>query len=197
MKIFFASHNLDKKKEIEYILSSQKILVLYINDYPDYPEVEETGTTLAMNAELKAIAGFEHTGLPSFAEDTGLEVDFLNGEPGIYAARYAGENATYSDNCKKLLDKLNGVHKENRKARFKTVLSFITKDGIKNFKGECRGLITKTASGENGFGYDPIFMPEGYNQTFAQLSKEIKNQISHRAIAVKEFADYLKEFYGA
>ncbi|MDD3803249.1 MAG: RdgB/HAM1 family non-canonical purine NTP pyrophosphatase [bacterium] len=197
MKLFFASHNLDKKREIEYIVSSEKLTVLYIDDFPKYPEVEETGSTLEENAVIKAVEGFNFTGLETFAEDTGLFVEAIGGEPGIYAARYAGENATYSDNCVKLLEKLEKVPSEKRRAYFKTVVAFKTRESIKFFTGICEGYISDKPAGSSGFGYDPIFIPDGYNKTFAELNKEVKNEISHRARAVKEFSDFLKKSIGA
>jgi XTP/dITP diphosphohydrolase len=197
MKLFFASHNLDKKKEIEYIVSSEKILVLYIDDFPKYPEVEETGLTLEENAILKAEKGFEFTGLDTFAEDTGLFVDYLSGAPGILTARYAGEKAAYSDNCRLLLENMKTAPKEKRKAYFKTVVAFKQKNGTELFTGICEGKISEKQAGNNGFGYDPIFIPNCYEVTFAQLDKEIKNKISHRAKAVDKFSDYLKRKFGA
>ncbi|MGE3062561.1 MAG: RdgB/HAM1 family non-canonical purine NTP pyrophosphatase [bacterium] len=197
MKLFFASHNLDKKREIEYIVSSEKLIVLYIDDFPKYPEVEETGQTLEENAALKAEKGFEFCGLDTFAEDTGLFVDAIGGEPGIYTARYAGENATYHDNCVKLLNKLEGIPPEKRTAHFKTVVSFKTRDSIQFFTGICEGRISEKPAGKSGFGYDPIFIPEGYEVTFAELEKGVKNRISHRAKAVFKFSEHLKNRFGA
>lgn len=197
MKLFFASHNLDKKREIEYIVSSEKLTVLYINDFPKYPEVDETGSTLEENAGIKAEAGFLYTGLDTFAEDTGLFVDELDGEPGIYAARYAGESASYADNCEKLLLKLKNVPSERRCARFKTVVAFKSKESLFCFTGICEGKISEKPAGNNGFGYDPIFIPDGYDKTFAELKKEVKNEISHRARAVKDFSDFLRKSIGA
>jgi len=198
MKLFFASHNLDKKKEIEYILKGN-FEVLYINDFDDYPEVEETGKTLAENALLKAKEGFIHTQLISFADDTGLEVDAINNAPGIYTARYAGENATYKDNYIKLLKELYGVPFEKRNARFITSIAlFIDNDEYYFFEGICNGHIAMEPSGDSGFGYDPVFIPNGYNKTFAELSSDIKNTISHRALALKKFIDFINiKFNGA
>jgi len=197
MKLFFASHNLDKKKEIEYIVSPEKILVLYIDDFPKYPEVKETGTTLEENAILKAKSGFDFTGIDTFAEDTGLFVEYLNNGLGVMTARYAGEGASYSDNCTLLLKNLDGVPPKKRKAYFKTVIVFKQKEKIRLFTGICEGKISEKFSGKNGFGYDPLFIPNGYGVTFAELDKNIKNRISHRAKAVLRFSDYLKNNFGA
>ena len=197
MKLFFASHNLDKKKEIEYIVSPEKILVLYIDDFPKYPEVKETGTTLEENAILKAKSGFDFTGIDTFAEDTGLFVEYLNNGLGVMTARYAGEGASYSDNCTLLLKNLDGVPPKKRKAYFKTVIVFKQKVKIRLFTGICEGKISEKFSGKNGFGYDPLFIPNGYGVTFAELDKNIKNRISHRAKAVLRFSDYLKNNFGA
>ncbi len=197
MKLFFATHNLDKKREIEYIFKG-KFKVLYINDYRNYPKIEETGITLAENSLLKANAGYRFTGIKSFGDDTGLEVDCLNGKPGIYAARYAGENATYKDNYLKLLDEMKCVNCKNRKARFKTVITiYLSENKFESFEGICDGHIAQMPSGEIGFGYDPVFIPNGYNKTFAEMGSDLKNTISHRAIALKKFIDFLKNKYGA
>jgi len=197
MKLFFASHNLDKKKEIEYIVSSEKYLVLYIDDFPKYPEVDETGSTLEENAVLKAEAGFQFTGIDTFAEDTGLFVEALNGMPGVLTARYAGENASYSDNCELLLKNMKGLPAEKRRAYFKTVLAFKEKNFVKLFTGICEGKISEKNTGKNGFGYDPVFIPNGYEVTFAELEKDVKNRISHRAKAVLSFSEHLKNRFGA
>lgn len=196
MKLFFASHNLDKKREIEYILEG-KFKVLYINDFKDFPEIEETGSTLWENALIKARNGYEYTGLNSFADDTGLEVDILGGNPGVFTARYAGPDATYRDNYLKLLNDMKGVPEEKRTARFKTAVVFYRGDSYDVFEGVCEGRITFEPTGDSGFGYDPVFKPDGFDRTFAQLDSQTKNRISHRAIAVTAFADFLKEFSGA
>jgi len=197
VKLFFASHNLDKKKEIGYILSSSNFEVLYINDFPLYSDVDETGLTLRDNSLLKAEAGFDFTKLPTFAEDTGLEVDALKGEPGVFTSRYAGERATYDDNCRLLLKNMENIPEKERTASFKTVLAFKEKGEVYFFEGTCKGRIAKEKSGAGGFGYDPVFIPEGYNETFAEIDREIKNRISHRALAVNKFCEFLKIHFGA
>lgn len=195
MKLFFASHNLDKKREIEYILEG-KIKVLYINDFKDFPEIEEKGTTLQENALIKARNGYDYTGLYSFADDTGLEVDILGGDPGVFTARYAGADATYRDNYQKLLKEMTGVPMEKRTARFRTAVVFYRGDTHDVFEGVCEGRIALNPSGESGFGYDPVFIPDGFEKTFAELESQEKNRISHRAIAVTAFAAFMKKFNG-
>lgn len=197
MKLFFSTHNLDKKKEIEYIIEG-KISVLCIDDFKDYPEIEENGATLKENSLMKAKAGYEHTGLISFADDTGLEVDCLKGSPGIRTARYAGENASYRDNYIKLLDDMEGSDCQDRTARFRTVITLYSgKDDYKYFEGICEGSIGTEPAGRMGFGYDPVFIPSGYRETFAQLDSAEKNRISHRAQALNKFIEYLNKFTGA
>lgn len=197
MKLFFSTHNLDKKKEIEYIIKG-KFSVLCIEDFNDYPEVEENGASLAENSLIKARAGYEHTGIRSFADDTALEVDCLDGKPGIYTARYAGENASYRDNYIKLLNDMEGSDCENRSARFRTVITlYAGKDDYRYFEGVCEGRIGLEPSGRMGFGYDPVFIPSGYQETFAHLDSAVKNRISHRARALKTFIEYLNSIAGA
>lgn len=194
-KIFFATHNLDKKREIEYILTSKKIKVLYIDDFPGYPEVEETGNTLEENSLIKSEHGFFFTGIDTFAEDTGLFVDSLNQEPGVLTARFAGKDANYRDNYLLLLKRMENFRDQNRKAYFKTVISFKTKKYVKYFEGLCEGKISTKPMGENGFGYDPVFIPDGFDKTFAQLDKETKSKISHRSKALEKFIDFLMKEY--
>jgi XTP/dITP diphosphohydrolase len=199
LKIFFATHNLDKKREIEYILTSKKIKVLYIEDFPDYPEVEETGKTLEENSIIKVLNGYSFTKLDTFAEDTGLFVESLNGEPGVFTSRYAGKNPSYQDNYMLLLKKMEDFKEDfKRKAYFKTVITFKTSEFMKQFEGVCEGRIAYRPEGEKGFGYDPVFIPDGFDKTFAQLDESEKNRISHRAKAVNKFIDFLeKEYLGA
>lgn len=189
--IFIASGNPHKIKELQQVLDSLGIELKSTIDVENVPEVEEDQPTLEGNALKKARFWFETTGLASLADDTGLEVDALNGAPGVYSARYAGENVTYDNNVTKLLQELDG--QENRKARFRTVIAFITKEGEFTFDGICNGEIIQERRGNKGFGYDPVFMPEGFDQTFAELPSEKKNEISHRGRAVQKFLDFLKE----
>lgn len=197
MKIVFATNNKNKLSEIKAILGDQ-FEVLSLNDINCHVDIPETGSTLEENAVIKAQYIYKNYGLSVFADDTGLEVEALNGAPGVFSARYAGGEGHDSEaNMKKLLAELNG--KSNRNARFRTVIAFIP--CRKNnesaepilFEGICNGEIIKEKRGGSGFGYDSVFMPEGYNETFAELGNEIKNKISHRAKAVENFANYLKE----
>ena len=208
MRIVFATNNQHKLDEVRHILGD-KVEVLSLKDIGCDVDIPETGTTLEENALQKAQYIYDHYHLSCFADDTGLEVDALGGEPGIYSARYAaldGDDSISHDseaNMTKLLRKLEGV--ENRKARFRTVIALITtKDnspsligregvGLLLFEGIVNGSIIRERRGGEGFGYDPIFQPEGYDQTFAELGSEIKNHISHRARAVEKLAHYLKE----
>lgn len=193
MKLILATHNLHKRSELSELLSGKfEVEVLP----KDFPEIEETGTTLDENAILKARTVFEALHLPTLADDTGLEVAALDGAPGVYTARYAGENATYDDNCNKLLAALEG--EENREAVFKTVICFIDKNGNeKLFTGIVEGEITREFRGTNGFGYDPVFMPHGSGgRTFAELSAEEKNAMSHRGRAIRLFLDWLSGLEG-
>jgi XTP/dITP diphosphohydrolase len=143
------------------------------------------------NALKKATYVNQKTGFPALSDDTGLEVDSLGGAPGVYSARYAGETATYQDNVLKLLESLNG--KENRKAQFRTVVALVDGDNEYTFEGVCRGTIIEEQKGKKGFGYDPIFMPEEFSETFAQMDPSIKNLISHRGKAIQKFIEFLEE----
>ena len=207
-KIVFATNNQHKLEEIRSILGDD-FEVLSLSDIGCHEDIPETSDTLEGNAMQKAQYVFDKYGYDCFADDTGLEVDALGGEPGIYSARYAaldGDDSISHDseaNMAKLLRKLEGV--ENRKARFRTVIALITtKDnspsligregvGLLLFEGIVNGSIISERRGGEGFGYDPIFQPEGYDKTFAELGSEIKNHISHRARAVEKLAHYLKE----
>ena len=207
-KIVFATNNKHKLEEIRSILGDD-FEVLSLSDIGCHEDIPETSDTLEGNAMQKAQYVFDKYGYACFADDTGLEVEALGGEPGIYSARYAaldGDDSISHDseaNMAKLLRKLEGV--ENRKARFRTVIALITtKDnspsligregvGLLLFEGIVNGSIISERRGGEGFGYDPIFQPEGYDQTFAELGSEIKNHISHRARAVEKLAHYLKE----
>jgi XTP/dITP diphosphohydrolase len=188
--IFLASANPDKISELKELLSPLGVKLQSTRDVPNPSEVVEDLPTLQGNALKKAQYWYEESGLPSLADDTGLEVDALNGEPGVYSARYAGSEATYRDNLEKLLKEMLG--EENRSAQFRTALVFVHKGGIELFEGVCHGEILKKPRGEKGFGYDPIFRPDGYDKSFAELSSEEKNRISHRGRALKKFLLYLE-----
>jgi XTP/dITP diphosphohydrolase len=154
-------------------------------------DIEETGTTLEENARIKSQFVYDNYGFNCFSDDTGLEIEVLNGEPGVYSARYAGEDCSFDDNMNKVLKEMKG--KENRKARFRTVISLILDGKEYQFEGEVKGKITTEKHGDKGFGYDPIFLPDGYSQTFAELDLEEKNRISHRGKAVVKLAGFLKK----
>ena len=179
--------------EMNSILSSLGILIVGLDDFPQIGEIEETGSTLLENSLIKARTVHKITGLPSLADDTGLEIDALSGEPGVYSARYAGENASYLDNCAKVLSKLHGVRPENRTARFRTIMAFVGKDKKFHCEGNVNGLIIDEMIGHNGFGYDPIFYYPKLEKTFAELKKDEKNSISHRGKALRNFCEILKK----
>jgi len=187
MEILVATHNEGKKKEIQQILPNYKIKSL--TDYNIFEEIIEDGKTFAENAKIKAKYCFEKTGIPSLGDDSGLVIPALGGKPGIYSARYAGDH-DFKANNKKVLEELKTVN--NRKAYFITVLCFY-KDGVENyFEGRVNGTITFSEKGAEGFGYDPIFIPENETRTFAEMSPTEKNHISHRFRAIQAFEDYLK-----
>lgn len=189
-QLVFATNNRHKLEEVSAMLQN-KHKILSLNDIQCHEDIPETGTTLEENALLKAQYVYQHYNMNCFADDTGLEVEALNGAPGVYSARYAGEGHDSVANMKKLLSELEG--KENRKARFRTVIALIIDGKTYQFEGIVDGHITTSKHGTEGFGYDPIFVPEGYEQTFAELGNEIKNQISHRAKAVKALVEFLNQ----
>jgi len=195
-ELIIASNNTHKIVEISKILSEQNIKLFSLKDFPDFPEVEETGETLRDNALIKAKAIYEKFGKASLADDTGLFVDALNGEPGVYSARYSGENATYEDNCKKLLENLKNVEGKERTAEFNSTLClYISETEHYFFEGIVKGRIIKQSKGANGFGYDPLFIPRGFDKTYAEMPDEQKNTLSHRALALKKFKKFLsREF---
>ena len=192
--IVLATHNQDKKIELQDSLSEFPVTILSLNDFPHIGEIEETGETLLENSMLKAKTVYNLTNLPAIADDTGLEVDSLAGAPGVYSARYAGEDVTYSDNVNKLLNEMKGISSRNRGAQFRTVISFI--DGERELwtEGIIKGEIGEMPVGNSGFGYDPIFFIPELNKTFAELSTEEKNKISHRGLAMKKLCILLKEY---
>ncbi|OXB10896.1 non-canonical purine NTP pyrophosphatase [Flavobacterium plurextorum] len=188
MKLVFASNNLNKIKEIQSILNGS-IQLLSLEDIGCHEEIPETADTIEGNAILKADYVTEKYGYDCFADDTGLEVNALNGEPGVYSARYAGEQKNADDNMNKLLDALK--NEEDRSAQFKTVIALNLNGAQHLFTGLAKGVITMNKTGNHGFGYDPIFQPENYSETFAELSAEVKNKISHRAKATEQLIDFL------
>ena len=188
-KLVFATNNAHKLEEIAAILG-EKIELLSLKDIECTADIPETADTLEGNATQKAEYIYQQYGLDCFADDTGLEVEALDGAPGVFSARYAGEGHNSEDNMQKLLQNLQGV--TNRKAQFRTVICLIWNDKKYLFEGICKGEIIEEKRGSAGFGYDPIFVPEGYDQTFAELGNDIKNSISHRAKAVELLCNFLK-----
>jgi XTP/dITP diphosphohydrolase len=185
-KLIIATHNLGKIKEINAILSDLQIEISSLLDYRTLQEISEDGKTLEENALKKARIVFRLTGIPSVADDTGLEVFHLRMAPGVISARYAGERVSYEANNRKLLKELDGIPSGQRTAQFRCISAFVAKDVEKITEGICLGRIIKYLRGTEGFGYDPLFIPDGYEQTFAELSVEIKNKISHRAKAFQK-----------
>ena len=197
MKLILASNNKKKLRELGEILSDMDVELLSQREAGCDFEVEETGTTFAENAYLKAKAVADATGLAAVADDSGLMVEALNGEPGVYSARYApgGHEASDKEKYEYLLSKL--VNVEHRAAKFVSSICCILPDGsIIRTEGECRGEILREPAGEGGFGYDPVFMPQGYDRSMAELGTEVKNRISHRANALREFKKKLSELNG-
>ena len=193
-ELVLATRNRHKGEELAALLGGLGITIRTLDEFPDAPEVVEDGDTCEANAIKKARTIAEFTGLPAVADDTGLEVDALGGRPGIYAARYAGEDATYEDNCRKLLQELTGVPRERRTARFLTVAAIALPSGeIRVVQGMLEGKIADEASGTLGFGYDPLFLIPELGKTLAELSADQKNAISHRAKAFTQAKDLLRE----
>ena len=195
--IVLATRNPHKLGELAAVLSGIGWELRSAFDFAQLAEVDEDQSTLEGNALKKARYTFEMTGLPSLADDTGLEVDDLGGLPGVYSARFAGEKATYAENVEKLLFDLDRAERRQfqtleRKARFRTVIAFVTARGEWLFEGVCEGQILRKLRGDAGFGYDPVFLPEGYQLSFAEMTPELKNQISHRGRAVLAFVSALK-----
>ena len=189
--IILASANPHKIEELRQVLAPMEIELKSTADYPGKNDVEEDRPDLEGNALKKARFWFQKTGIPSLADDTGLEVDALDGAPGVYSARFAGEGATYEDNVNKLLAELEG--KKNRSAQFRTVIAYVTGKEELLFEGICRGEIIREKRGDKGFGYDPVFVPENHTKTFAELSSEEKNKISHRGRAMQKFIAHIKK----
>ena len=188
-KLVFATNNNHKLEEVRAILS-ERFEVVSLKEIGCFDDIPETADTLEGNALLKAQYVFEKFGLDCFADDTGLEINALDGAPGVYSARFAGKECDAQKNMQKVLTLMKGV--ENREARFRTVIALIRKGKTDYFEGKIEGKIAEIPTGNAGFGYDPIFVPEGYSKSFAELSLKEKNKISHRARAVQKLADFLK-----
>jgi XTP/dITP diphosphohydrolase len=189
MELVFATNNLHKLEEVQSMLGD-RIKLLSLKDIGCFGEIPEDFETLKENAAQKANFIYDKYKINCFADDTGLEIEALNGEPGVYSARYAGESCSFEDNMNKVLDKLHGI--ENRKACFKTVIALILNGNEYYFEGQVNGEMLKEKVGSDGFGYDPIFKPEGYELSFAQMSLKEKNKISHRARATMKLVEFLK-----
>ncbi len=189
MKLVFATSNLNKLKEIQALVPDH-IQLISLADIGCTEEIPENSPTIEGNAIEKANYVKKHYGYDCFADDTGLEVEALNGEPGVYSARYAGKEKDANANMDKLLNKLENIN--NRSAQFKTVIALVLNGKVETFTGICSGIITHEKKGEKGFGYDPIFRPKEHKETFAQLSLIEKNKISHRGRAIQQLISYLK-----
>jgi len=190
--LVFATNNKHKLEEIRHLAGSH-IQLLSLSDLGYTGDIPEEKETIEGNAAQKAWFIYNRFGIDCFADDTGLEIDALNGEPGVYSARYAGENCSFEDNINKVLAAMQGI--ENRKARFRTVIALIENGELTTFQGEIKGIICREKQGLQGFGYDPVFMPDGYDRTFAEMELAEKNCISHRALAVQKLIDHLSTRY--
>lgn len=188
-EILIATHNQHKKEEIQQILGD-RFNVTSLTDYDLHEEIVEDGSTFHENALIKAKYCFEKTGKPSLGDDSGLVVDALVGRPGIYSARYAG-NHDFAKNMAKVLEELEG--EENRKAYFVTVMCLVDDSGVNYFEGRVYGNLTREIRGEKGFGYDPVFIPNDHDITFAEMTAEDKNKISHRKQAIEKFLDFMEK----
>ena len=188
MKLVFATNNVNKLSEIRALVSDD-IQILSLKDINCTEELPETNPTLQQNALQKARYVFDNYGFNCFADDTGLEIDALDGEPGVYSARYAGEDCNSEANIKKVLKNLHGI--KDRCATFRTIIALVIGGEETFFEGECKGNITKRKIGLSGFGYDPIFIPNGYKKTFSEMTKQQKGLISHRGNAVKKLLVFL------
>lgn len=188
MELVFATNNKHKLEEITHIIGD-RYTIISLKELGCYNDIPETETTLEGNALLKARYIHSRYHCNCFADDTGLEIEALQGEPGVYSARYAGEHCSFEDNIVKVLQKMEG--KTNRKALFRTVIALIIDNQEFLFEGCIKGSIIEDQKGISGFGYDPIFIPDGYTQTFAEMGDELKNRISHRAIATQKLIDFL------
>lgn len=188
-QIVVATANVHKVEEYRQLLAGEKVELLSLADFPGFPGVEETGSTFAENAAIKALAACKYCDLPAFADDSGLEVEALDGRPGIHSSRYAPTDA---ERIAKLLKELEGV--KNRRARFVCAIALaINGEVIETFEGEIRGVILDCPRGEGGFGYDPIFLPDGCDRSFGELSQEEKNRISHRAAAYRKAVEFIED----
>ena len=195
-KLVLATHNRDKVREISALLSDLGVEVLSLDAFPRIGPVAEDSGTLEGNALLKANAVGRSTGLPALADDTGLEVHSLYGEPGVYSSRYSGEHATYAENVSKLVAAMKSFPPRRRAARFRCSLAFVAPGiGSRTVEGICRGSILEKPRGTGGFGYDPVFLPNGFDMTLAEMDLSLKNTLSHRALAMREILPILREYF--
>ena len=190
--IVLATHNKDKQIELSKALNTKDVNILSLEDFPHIGDIIEYGETLEQNALIKAQMVYEITGLPSISDDTGLEIDALNGKPGVYSARYAGEDCSYMDNVNKVLKMMSKVPLDLRAAQFKTVMAFVSNKMELVSEGSVKGLITKEPKGIGGFGYDPVFYVPEMMKTFAEMTIEEKNKISHRGQATRNMIKELR-----
>ena len=193
MEIILATHNLDKCKELQESFSDTNIKVHTLKNFPEIDEIIEDGNTLEENAFIKSRTVFNKTGIPTISDDTGLFVDALNGDPGIFSARYAGENCSYDDNVNKLLIDMKNIDNSLRTATFKTVVTYVSKDLELVAEGSVKGLITRKPYGRKGFGYDPIFYVFSENKTFAEMNINEKQKCSHRGNAIANLKKLFKD----
>jgi len=197
LKIVLATRNIDKIREIEDALSGLQYDMLTLDNFPAVPDIVEDGTTIEQNALKKANVVHTITGELSLADDTGLEVDFLDGKPGVISSRFAGENASYNDNVAKLLSLMKGVPAEKRTARFRCVIALVNRSIEQTFEGVIEGVILDKKRGTQGFGYDPVFLVPATGWTFAEMPLDYKNRISHRGLALKKARTFLDELAAA
>ena len=191
-KLVLATNNQHKVIEIKNILDGLNIDILTLESFPDIPEVIEDGATIEVNAEKKALEIYNATGIMTLADDTGLEVEYLDGAPGVYSSRFAGENVTYEMNNQKLLEMLHDIPWEKRQAKFRCVMAIIKEGNVNLLEGNCTGYILNEKRGEKGFGYDPVFYVPEYEQTFAEMPMSLKNTISHRGKALKKVTQFFE-----
>lgn len=192
MELVFATNNNHKLHEVRELLACEAFDVVSLKDIECFEDIAETGDTLDENSLIKAKYVWDRYGKSCFADDTGLEVEALRGRPGVYSARYAGEGCSFRDNVIKLLKEMEGV--ENHRARFRTVITLIIDGEVHSFEGRVDGYILEKETGEEGFGYDPVFVPDGYNESFAEMPLDLKNKISHRGLAVMKLVNWIMNY---
>ena len=197
MKLLLATQNRHKVDELMRLTQPYAINVVSLLEYPEIGEIIEDGDTLEANALIKAKAGFDYCGIPTIADDTGLSVDALDGAPGVYSARYAGENASYHDNVQKMLDKMSDIPEHKRDAQFQTAAVYYDGEDTVVGRGEVPGMITTERRGTSGFGYDPIFYVPEKQKTYAQMDIDEKNQLSHRKRAFAHLIEQLSQSHSA